>query len=79
MSEKSMLTKEAFHGLCARYGFTQAGKGSQAALDAGLQALTTKLTIQAIHQAEHDRQSGLNERHAQKAIDMTPEVPKGYY
>ena len=74
-----MLTSEAFHGLHSRYGFTQAQEGAAEILNEELIALTSKLTRQAILQAEHDGHSGLNAHHARKAIDMTPEVPKGVY
>jgi hypothetical protein len=82
MSEKTypnMLTSEAFHGLHARYGFTQAQDGAAAVLNEELVNLTIKLTKQAMLQAEHEGHSGLNGNHARKAIEATPEVPKGVY
>lgn len=82
MSEKSypnLLTNEAFHGLHARYGFTQAQDGADKVLNDALVELTQKLTRQSILQAEHEGHSGLNGKHAKKAIEATPEVPKGVY
>lgn len=84
MSEKksnppNLLTNEAFHGLHSRYGFTQAQSKTSALLNEELVRLTQTLTRQAILQAEHEGHSGLNGEHAKKAIQMTSEVPKGFY
>lgn len=82
MSEKSypnLLPNDSFHGLHARYGFTQAEKGAAKFFNDALIDVTQKLTRQSILQAEHEGHSGLNGNHAKKAIEATPEVPKGVY
>lgn len=82
MSEKSypnLLPSDSFHGLHARYGFTQAQKGTQEVLNTALVEMLEKVTKQSILQAEHEGHSGLNGKHAKKAIEATPEIPKGVY
>lgn len=76
---RNLLTSADFHALHARYGFTQSEKGAEDVMNAALLDLTTKLTRAAILQAEHDNRSGLSGSHAQKAIDMTKEIPRGFY
>lgn len=82
MSEKSLpklLTGESFQGMYSRHGFTQAEKGANLVLNDALLSALTKLTAQATLQAENDGHSGLNGKHARKAIEATPEIPKGVY
>jgi histone H3/H4 len=76
---RNLLTSADFHALHSRYGFSQSQKGAEDVMNAALREVTTKLTRAAILQAEHDGRSGLNASHAQKAIDMTKEIPRGFY
>ena len=82
MTDKKLpfyITQESFQGLCAKYGFTQQEKGTRELLNDQLEEMAKKLMKQATLHAEHDRHSGLKQQHAQKAIEMTPEIPKGIY
>lgn len=73
------MTKQSFKGLYSRYGFTQAERGALDAVDECLKTQTTKVTVQAMLQADHENRHGLNGKHAKKAIEMTPEIPAGIY
>jgi len=84
MSKKSksfpkLITTEQFHGLHARYGFTQAEAGTNEVLNAALVEALTRVTKHAMLQAEHEGHTGLNGDHAKKAIEMVTELPKGVY
>ena len=74
-----VITSKDFQGLYSRHDFTQAGKGCKEFLNAELVEMSRQLTTQAVLQAEHEKHSGLNASHAQKANEMTPEIPKGIY
>jgi uncharacterized protein YidB (DUF937 family) len=76
---RPVLTKKEFQGLCARYGFSQAESGTLDLLNETLVAAVEKITKQGILQADHDKQSGLNGGHAKKAVEMTKEIPKGFF
>lgn len=83
MSEKkkcpTLHTKADFKGLYTRYGFTQAQSGVSDMLNDELINVATKITKQAMLQSEHENHSGLNDKHAKKAIEMTAVIPKGFY
>ncbi len=82
MSEKScpkLLTSEGFRGLCARFGFSQAEAGSADLLNEALVDILTKVTKAGMLQAEHSGHSGLHGEHAQAAIEMIGEIPRGLY
>jgi len=82
MSKKSipmMITKEQFHGLHQRHGFTQAQAGVAEMVNEALVDVLTKVVKQGVLQAEQDRHTGLNGSHAKKAIVMTSEIPSGLY
>lgn len=82
MSKKTLpnlLTSENFHALHGRHGFTQAESGTAEMLNDALLDILTKVTKQAILQSEHCGHSGINGEDAKKAIEMTREIPTGYY
>lgn len=76
---RNLLTSADFHALHSRYGFSQSQKGAEQVMNTALLEITTKLTRAALLQAEHEGRSGLSGSHAQKAIDMTKEIPRGFY
>jgi len=82
MSKKSypkLLTTENFHALHGRHGFTQAEAGAAELFNEALVAALTKVTKQAMLQAEHSGRTGLNGEMAKKGIEMTREIPAGLY
>jgi len=82
MSKKKgdlLVTQESFKNVCSRHDFTQAEKGTRAYLDECLKEVTTKVTVLAMIQADHDKHKGLNRKDAKSAVKMTKEIPNGNY
>lgn len=76
---RPLLTKDGFNALCSRHNFSQAEKGTHALLNEILLEALGSVVKQGMLQADYQGQSGLSREHAQKAIENTPEIPKGYY
>ncbi len=74
-----LITSAQFKALCDRHGFAQAEAGTRQTLNAILIESLVPMTRQAMLQAEHDKNKGLQHKHAVKAVEMTPEIPKGIY
>lgn len=74
-----IITAENFRGLYSKHGFTQAERGARAVLDETLKEQITHLTKLGMLQADHEGHSGLSRENALKAVEMTPEIPKGIY
>jgi len=78
-SNLPVITSEGFRGLYSRHEFTQAEKGAREELNAAITEEIAALTKQGMLQADHEGHSGLNRKHAHKAIEMVPEIPNGIY
>lgn len=76
---EQVVTGDAFRGLYSRHGFQRAQKGTRYALNEILHREAVNLTKLGMLQADHEKKMGLNKDHAQKAVEMTPEIPKGIY
>ena len=76
---EQVLTTTGFSGLYSRHGFTRAQKGSRAALNDILHQQASNLTKLGMLQADHENRVGLSRNHAEKAVEMMPEIPKGIY
>lgn len=74
-----LITGDQFKALCDRHGFAQAEAGTRETLNALLLESLDAMTRQAMLQADHEKNKGLQHRHAVKAVEMTPEIPKGIY
>lgn len=79
MSLPPIITSNAFKAGYSRYGFSQAEAGAREVLNGFLVEDLNTLTRQAMLQADHKKHSGLSRDDAQKAVEMSPEIPNGIY
>jgi hypothetical protein len=74
-----VITSAQYKALCAKHGFDQAEAGTRELLNEMLVESLDQMTRQAILQADHEKHTKLSRSNAVKAVEMTPDMPKGIY
>jgi hypothetical protein len=73
------MTSAQYKALCAKHGFRSAEKGTRDTINQILLEDADALMRQAALQADHEKHKGLSRSNALKAVEMTPDIPKGIY
>ena len=74
-----MVTRDGFRAAMACHGFGHMEEGVYEAANVYLEHIAAQTMQQALLCAEAENRTGLNGKHAQKAINETPQIPKGHY
>lgn len=74
-----MITREGYKSILAYHGFGHSQNGCFDILNDYLERVGAQMQGEALLIADAEKKTGLKGKHAQKAIDNTPQIPRGHY